>query len=214
LPDPEPARPLCAGGEAVVEAGVFVLGAEGEPWAYDNERPAHEVELPGFAIDRWPVSCGDYAAYVEATGAEPPQFWERDGDGWLRLRFGRREPLPLEEPVRHVSWHEADTYARWAGKRLPSEAEWEKAAKLGLLEGTGALYEWTSSPFRGYPGFRAFPYREYSEVFFGEGYRVLRGASWGTAPVVARASFRNWDYPIRRQIFAGLRCARDLKEAR
>ena len=166
LPDPEPARPACAAGEAVVEEGAFVLGAEDEPWAYDNERPAHEVELETFAIDRWPVANGDYAAYVEATGAEPPQFWERDGTGWARLRFGRREPLPPEEPVRHVSWYEADAYARWAGKRLPSEAEWEKAAKLGLLEATGALYEWTSSPFRGYPGFRAFPYREYSQVFF------------------------------------------------
>ena len=211
IADPEPERPVCGDGAVVVEAGPFTLGADGEPWAYDNELKPSEAELPAFRIDRFPVSNARYADYLDATGAQPPGFWRRDGAGWARTRFGREEALPPDEPVRHVSWHEADAYARWAGKRLPTEHEWEKARKAGVLEATGSVYEWTSSDFRPYPGFRAFPYREYSEVFFGDEYRVLRGASFAGGPVLARPSYRNWDYPVRRQIFAGFRCAEDVE---
>jgi iron(II)-dependent oxidoreductase len=113
-------------------------------------------------------------------------------------------------PVCHVSWFEADAYAKARGARLPSEAEWEKAAGQGALTGVGMVWEWTSSHFNGYPGFVAHPYREYSEVFFGGDYRVLRGGSWASSPRVATRTFRNWDHPLRRQIFAGVRLARDM----
>jgi gamma-glutamyl hercynylcysteine S-oxide synthase len=196
---------VARGEEVLVEAGSFVMGSD-HPWAYDNERPAHEEEVAAFRIDSAPVTNGEWAAFLADGGwAEPPLGWE---EGGIR-RFGRFVPLDPDEPVQHVSWHEAEAFARWAGKRLPTEAEWEKAASLGLLRGAGEVWEWTSSDFGGYPGFEAFPYREYSEVFFGPEYKVLRGGSWTTHELVGRTSFRNWDFPIRRQIFAGLRLARD-----
>jgi len=120
---------------------------------------------------------------------------------------GGRTPVDPAHPVLHVSWHEADAFANWSGKRLPTEHEWEAARPL--LDDVGQAWEWTASDFVAYPGFEAFPYREYSEVFFGNAYKVLRGGSWATEPNVMRASFRNWDLPQRRQIFAGIRCARD-----
>ena len=196
LPAPEPQREVTASGEVVVPGGPFTLGST-QPWAYDNERPAHLVDLPPFRIDRALVTNGEYAAFVE-DGAAAPSGWDP----------AARPNVPVE----HVSFHEAEAYARWAGKRLPSEPEWEKAAKTvaeELEHMSGAVWQWTSSFFDGYPGFRAFPYAEYSEVFFSEEYHVLRGGSWVTDPIVARPTFRNWDYPQRRQIFSGVRCAAD-----
>jgi iron(II)-dependent oxidoreductase len=177
-----------ANGDVLIPGGPFTLGSD-EPWAYDNERPAHVLDLPPFQIDCALVTNAEYARFA------PPPGRGRDN-----------------EPVQHVSFHEAEAYARWAGKRLPTEAEWEKAVKTagGEVEhARGAVWQWTSSFFQGYPGFRAFPYAEYSEVFFGDEYRVLRGGSWVTDPLVARVTFRNWDLPQRRQIFSGIRCAAD-----
>jgi gamma-glutamyl hercynylcysteine S-oxide synthase len=275
LAPPEAVAPVP--GEVLVEAGPFVMGTDDEAWAYDNERPAHDVDLPAFWIDAAPVSNGQFAVFVEAGGyddaawwdpkgwawrqeanLEHPQFWQRRGGAWCRTRFGFEEVLPPGEPVQHVCWYEADAFARWAGKRLPTEAEWEKAASwdpvagrkrrfpwgddpptadranlqqrhfgpaavgaypggasaYGCVQLIGDVWEWTASDFHAYPGFVAHPYREYSEVFYGPDYKVLRGGSWATHPTAARTTFRNWDYPIRRQIFAGFRCAHDIEAVR
>jgi len=269
-----PREPTTLPAEVVIPAGEFVMGTSTEPWALDNERSAHQVHVPGYAIDTTPVSNAQYRCFIadggytrpelwSATGWQhrvqaalvAPQFWRRDsGGGWWRDRFGVREPVPDAEPVMHVCFHEAQAYARWVGRRLPTEAEWEKAARhdpttgrtrrypwgdsdptsahanlgqrhlqpaavgsypagasaLGVHQLIGDVWEWCSAGFDPYPSFAVFPYEEYSQVFFGGDYRILRGSSFGTDEVVARSTFRNWDHPIRRQIFAGFRCARDL----
>jgi iron(II)-dependent oxidoreductase len=205
-----PTPPAADGREPIaIQAGEHEIGAPPleRGFSYDNERGRHTVELAAYEIDRLPVSNGEYTRFLEETDTEPPLYWEREGGGWVRTAIGRRRPIDPEEPVVHVSGHEADAFARWAGKRLPTEQEWEAA--YPDLEGVGEAWEWTSSHFLAYPGFEAFPYPEYSEVFFGDEYRVLRGGSWATHPSVMRPSFRNWDLPKRRQIFAGIRCARD-----
>jgi len=222
LPFSRRSTPPSGSGAIAIAGGEHEIGAPGleRGFAYDNECPRHTVELAPFEIDRSPVSNAAYAAYLAETGAEPPLYWERDGEGgWVDAAMGRREPLDPEQPATHVSWHEADGFARWAGKRLPSEQEWEAAARVAGpdgdnllgLPGAGQAWEWTASDFLAYPGFEAFPYEEYSQVFFGDTYKVLRGGSWATHREDLRPSFRNWDLPERRQIFSGFRCARDAR---
>jgi iron(II)-dependent oxidoreductase len=197
------------GPEAIsVSGGEYEIGAPSRGFAYDNERPRHAVELAPFKIDRTPVDNGAYLQFMEETAAEAPMYWERDGDGgWVLTNMGGRDPIDPAHPVLHVSWREADAFARWAGKRLPSEYEWEAASPQ--LEGVGQAWEWTSSDLLAYPGFEAFPYPEYSQVFFANAYKVLRGGSWATRSNVMRPSFRNWDLAERRQIFSGIRLAAD-----
>lgn len=239
LDDAVASEPVAEGPEMVaVDGGTYALGAGPGGFAYDNERPRHEVELEPFLIDRAPVSNAQFAAFVADAGGDPPLYWERDGEGgWLHVTFGRRRPLDERLPVIHVSCEQAERFAAWSGKRLPTEPEWEVAAAgadreranfdhlgygcapagaypegasdCGALQMLGDVWEWTATEFDGYPGFEPYPYREYSEVFFRQGYRVLRGGSWAARSELLRTSFRNWDYPARRQIFAGLRCARD-----
>jgi gamma-glutamyl hercynylcysteine S-oxide synthase len=196
-----------------VPAGPFEMGACEEGFSYDNERPRHTVQLPRFQIARRPVTNASWLRFAEGGGYVRREWWSDEGWAWKEQYDITHEPLVAsgepDAPVCHVSWFEAQAFARASGGRLPSEAEWEKAAKLGGLAGRGTVWEWTSSRFGGYPGFVAHPYREYSEVFFGEDYRVLRGGSWATSERVKTLTFRNWDLPIRRQIFAGLRLARD-----
>lgn len=191
-----------------VPGGEYEIGAPAHGFAYDNERARHTVELSPFEIDRTPVTNATYIQFMEETAAEAPMYWEREGDGgWVLTRMGGRDPIDPAHPVLHVSWHEAEALARWAGKRLPAEHEWEAASPR--LEGVGQAWEWTSSDFLAYPGFEAFPYPEYSQVFFGGTYKVLRGGAWATRRNVMRSSFRNWDLPERRQIFSGIRLAAD-----
>jgi iron(II)-dependent oxidoreductase len=197
-------------GTIAVDGGRHEIGAGERGFAYDNERRRHTVELAPFEIDRAPVSNGAYRRFLEETGGEPPLYWERDGEGgWLHTARGGRDPVDPSRAVTHVSWHEAEAFAAWSGKRLPTEQEWEAAS--ARLEGVGEAWEWTSSDFLAYPGFEAFPYPEYSKVFFGEEHKVLRGGSWATDRSLMRPSFRNWDLPERKQIFAGIRCAKGAR---
>jgi gamma-glutamyl hercynylcysteine S-oxide synthase len=198
-----------------VPAGTHALGAPEGRFSYDNERPRHAVAVRGFAIARRPVTNGTWMRFVEGGGYVRREWWSDEGWAWkeeydITHHDGVETGSP-DAPVCHVSHFEAEALARWRGARLPTEAEWEKAASR--LDGAGLVWEWTASQFRGYPGFRPHPYREYSEVFFGSRYYVLRGGSWATHPRVATTTFRNWDLPERRQIFAGVRLARELGEA-
>jgi iron(II)-dependent oxidoreductase len=248
------------------------IGTDDRSAAYDNERSRHAVELRAFDIDTTAVTnrayldfmaAGGYTtqqwwspegwAWLRESGAEAPKYWYRMGDAWWTRSMDHTRAVEPDHSVVHVCYHEAAAFARWAGKRLPTEIEWEAAATWDPIRGVqrswpwgetpvgaalanvgqttfdtapvgayprnvspigcygmiGDVWEWTDSDFGPYPDYATFPYREYSEVFFGDEYKVLRGGSWATSAVVARSTFRNWDYPIRRQIFSGFRCARD-----
>jgi ergothioneine biosynthesis protein EgtB len=257
-----------------IPGGSFEMGSRGYPFAYDNEQPPHMVELDGFRMDRYPVTNGEYAEFIVAGGytirslwsdagwewkeknaVAAPLYWSRkDGQARWRVRemFNETE-LRADHPVAGVSWYEAMAYARFAGKRLPTEAEWEKAASwnaasqtkrrfswgddpasqgvanynfytwettpvtmhsegastYGCVDMSGNVWEWTVTVFDGYPGFAAYPYPEYSELWFDGDHRVLKGGSWATRLPLLRCSFRNFWRPGFRIAFAGFRCAAD-----
>ena len=267
-----PGRTGVAGTSVLVPGGPFVLGvtAAQEPMSLDNERDAHVVDVASFRIGRVPVTNGEWREFIADGGYDEPRWWS--ARGWehrqqadlvapkfwsaradTRTRFGHVEDIPADEPVQHVTYFEAEAYAAWAGARLPTEMEWEKACAWdpatgsrrrfpwGASEPTAALanlggealrpapvgaypagasaygveqllgdvWEWTSSPLRPWPGFTPMLYEQYSRPFFDGDYRILRGGAWSVAASILRPSFRNWDHPIRRQIFSGLRLAWD-----
>jgi ergothioneine biosynthesis protein EgtB len=272
--------PLQASGDMVsVEGGEFEMGSNGYPFAYDNEQPPHIIELADFRIGRFPVTNGAFLEFVEAGGYKKQSLWSEEGwawkqenlvespiywlksqnasessnNGWRIQEMFEERALPLDHPVTGVSWHEAEAYARFVGKRLATEAEWEKAASwnpesgsksrfswgdsipqsdianfsmhhwgtapvtafpegrsaYGCFDMTGNVWEWTSTIFAGYPGFEAYPYKEYSELWFDGDHRVLKGGSWATRLPILRCSFRNFFRPGFRIAFAGFRCAAD-----
>lgn len=271
-------RPIARRSEWIgFPAGDYAIGsdAEARTLVFDNETAEHHVFVDEFEIAARPVTAGDFAEWIDLGGYERRQWWSAegwewlagqdeafaraplgwrlDGETWLTDDFGETREVDMEAPVCHVSWFEADAYARAHAARLPTEFEWEVAASYdpragavgrrlrfswgeqawtpgaanldqlafgvisagaadhgyGPIDMNGQVWEWTASEFSAYPGFEPFAYAEYSMPFFDRGYRVLRGGSWATRARSVSNTFRNWDHPERRQIFAGLRLARN-----
>lgn len=248
--------PKDLGTMVTIPAGPVILGSD-RPEAMDNERPPHTIHVEDYAIDRYPVTWGEYEEFMAIGGYTQPQWWSEAGWHWreqhhiTKPRYWRSESAWATHPVHGVSYYEAEAYARFKGKRLPTEAEWEKAARggdrhhdypwgneaptphhgnfnhhvghttpvnhysqgqtpQGLYDLFGNVWEWTASWFQGYDGFSAFPYGGYSQAYFDQHHRVMRGGSWVTRPWPLRNSFRNWYHPWVREIFVGFRCARSL----
>ncbi|MEL6495809.1 MAG: SUMF1/EgtB/PvdO family nonheme iron enzyme, partial [Cyanobacteria bacterium J06623_7] len=225
----------------LIPAGEFSLGSN-EIAALDNERPPHRIYLADYWLDRYPVTCQQYEQFMTSNGYQERQYWSEAGWEWLQQQINVDRPLywsdnsdQLNHPVSGVSYYEAEAYANFVGKRLPTEAEWSKAAlgaslncngdrrmgqttpvnaypetsRYGCQDMLGNVWEWTASWFDGYEGFAAYPYTGYSAAYFDRQHRVLKGGSWATGTMGLRTSFRNWYHPGVRQIFSGFRCARD-----
>jgi iron(II)-dependent oxidoreductase len=217
-------------GGAPIEIGggeVALGAADGAPgFRFDNEQPGPSLRLVPFAIDAAPLTNREFLRFVEAGGYDEaafwpgpagawrkaqatshPQRWRRgDGGAWQARWFDRWMPLALDAPVVHVNAWEAEAWCRWAGRRLPAAAEWECAARDARFHWGRSVWEWTADPFLPYPGFRAGPYRDYSQPWFGD-HRELRGGSFATPARLHHPGYRNFFTPERSDVFAGFRTA-------
>lgn len=226
-PPPGPDLPVqeAPTGEVEIPGGTFLMGSSPDAgFVFDNEKWAHEVEIAGLRMDRRCVNNAGYIDFVDAGGYGAQGFWSEEGRAWLRecgqalpLRwrktadgsyeqcwFGRWRPLPLDRPVCHINAFEAEAWCRWAGRRLPGEAEWEYAASRGAIDWGGSVWEWTADPFAPYPGFSPDRYRDYSQHWF-HAHRSVRGGSFVTRPRLHHARYRNFYLPHRNDIFVGFR---------
>ncbi len=190
--------------ELALAAQTWRLGSGGAGFAFDNELGPHEVTLAGCQMDAGPVSWARYLPFIEATGHRLATHIRRSGGQWQQCRFGQWQPLNMAGPAVHLSWHDAQAWCAWAGRRLPTEAQWECAALTLPGFAWGEVWEWTASSFEPYPGFTAHPYRDYSEPWFGTR-QVLRGACSATAASLLNPRYRNYFTPERTDILAGFR---------
>jgi ergothioneine biosynthesis protein EgtB len=211
---------------AELPAGIRTIGFSGEGYCFDNEEPAHQVLLQPGRIARGLVSNGQWLEFmadrgyatpslwlsdgwaaVEAEGWNAPGYWREQDGSWWSLTLGGLRPVDPDAAVAHVSYYEADAFARWAGKHLPTEAEWEVAARANLIgDAFETVWQWTRSAYLPYPGYRAADgaLGEYNGKFM-VNQMVLRGSSHATPAGHARASYRNFFYPSARWQFSGLR---------
>jgi iron(II)-dependent oxidoreductase len=211
LTDAPPVRASVTG-DLSIPGGEYTIGSTaGEGFIFDNEKWAHTMKVPPFRIARSLVTQKEFLNFIEDTGSPHPVYWKRDpNNGWLRRHFDRWLPLEPDRPVSNISWFAADAYCRWAGRRLPTEFEWEIASRLdGCDQMFGSVWQWTSNDFLPYPGFSEDPYKEYSSPWF-RTHKSLRGGAWSTRSRIMRPAYRNFYTPDRSDIWAGLRtCALD-----
>ncbi|QJR14604.1 SUMF1/EgtB/PvdO family nonheme iron enzyme [Usitatibacter palustris] len=222
--EPTPTR------DVIFDGGEFVQGtpAGSRAFAFDNEGPAFTTHVDPFAIADRPVSQGEFAQFVEDQKLPPPRYWRRQDGTWQARRFDTWHALDAFAPMIHVALPEAEAYCRWADRRLPTESEWEFAARESVEAGTldyrhtgphgggqglrhmlGGVWEWTASPFAPYAGFVAGPYTDYSQPWF-HTHQVLRGGCFATRSRLVHNRWRNFYRPERADAFAGFRtCARN-----
>ncbi|WP_338781603.1 ergothioneine biosynthesis protein EgtB [Metabacillus sp. FJAT-52054] len=237
-----------------LDGGLAEIGHSGGDFCFDNESPRHKVYLEPFSLASHPVTNGEYLKFIEAGGYEKPEYWLSDGwahikkegwnapmywfkaeDGWNSFTLGGQKKIGLDEPVCHVSFYEADAYARWAGKRLPTESEWEYALEDTVCDGNfvesrtfhprsarsgngkfhqayGDVWEWTASAYSPYPGSKPLEgaLGEYNAKFMCN-QMVLRGGSCATSSSHIRSSYRNFFQPEKRWQFSGFRLAEDAE---
>ena len=227
-PDWQPPKPSPKDGYAELPEGIHTIGHSGDGYCFDNEGPSHRVLVGPVKIARSLVTNGEWLAFMRDGGYAKPELWLQDGfaavqnDGWdapghwqerdgawHQLTLGGLKPVDPAAPVMHVSYYEADAFARWAGKHLPTEQEWEVAARAGhLADAFGIVWQWTRSSYSPYPGFTACDgaLGEYNGKFM-INQMVLRGSSLATPDGHSRVTYRNFFYPPARWQFSGLRLA-------